>query len=398
MKVRILDKQAVEAITPSALRAYIVGEGWQKVERFGQYSEVYTRQSAERTDEMIIPFTDQIADYAEAVGSVISQIARTEGRDELAVYADLNLADRDVIRVRAPEADDDGSIELEPGVELVQHARDLLASAACSAYEARRAFYLGKVPQAASYMRRVRLGQTERGSFVVTLLAPIPPSLGTERQQTLWPSLEDEPYERKVTRTLVQGLQSAQEAVIAVNRGDDGLEAFTRAVSRGVSANLCESVASMIDQSNGADVSVTWARTRPAPSVRAQIVFGRADAEILREAGRQLRLQEPRRDERILGYVINLHRGEGETEGQVTIKALLDGRPRSLQVVLPGPLYQIAIAAHDKQHPIAIVGDLESHSRRWRLAEPRDLQIVDDRDGDSDQELGLQGGGSGPHS
>jgi hypothetical protein len=393
MKVRILDKQAVEAITPSALRAYVVGEGWQKAEPFGRYSEVYIRESPERTDEVIIPFTEQIADYAAAVGSAITQIARTEGRDELAVYADLSHADRDVIRVRAAEADDDGSIEIEPGVELVQHARDLLASAACSAYEARRAFYLGKVQQATSYMRRVRLGQTEHGSFVVTLLTPIPPSLSAEKQQTLWPALADEPYERKVTRILVQGLRSAHDAVVAVNRGE-GLEAFTGAVTRGVSANLCESVASIIDQSCGADVSVTWARTRPAPLPRSEVAFGRADAEILREAGRQLRLQEPRPDEHILGYVINLHRGEVEVEGQVTIKALVDGRTRSLVAALPGPLYQIAIVAHDRQLPISVFGDLETYGRRWRLVEPRDLQIVDDTEPDDDQGLGLANGES----
>ena len=85
-------------------------------------------------------------------------------------------ADRDVLRVRAPEADDDGSFGIDRGVELVQHARDMLASAACAAFDPRRAYHLKKVQRAEDYMRHVRLGQTEHGSFVVTLLAPMPPA------------------------------------------------------------------------------------------------------------------------------------------------------------------------------------------------------------------------------
>lgn len=57
---------------------------------------------------------------------------------------------------------------------------------------------------------------------------------------------------RAATRALVQALQSAQESVTASDRGI-GLDAFTSAVSRGVSANLCEAVASIIDHAEGAD-------------------------------------------------------------------------------------------------------------------------------------------------
>jgi len=166
--------------------------------------------------------------------------------------------------VRASDAADDGSIGIDPGVEIVQHARNLLASAACAALDPRRAYHLGKFQQAEDYMRRVRLGQTEHGSFVVTLLAPIPPALSAIEQRSLWPDLEKEPYERQVTRILAQALRSAHSAVVASNRGI-GLTAFTDAVSQGVSANLCEAVASIIDQADGADLSVTWAKTRPAP-------------------------------------------------------------------------------------------------------------------------------------
>lgn len=377
MKARIIDKAALEAITPVALRAYVASEGWQRVEAFGQYAEVYARQNGGIKGEIIVPFTTEIGDYASAVEQTLRYLAKVEERDELALYSDLVRADRDVIRVRAPEADDDGSIGVDYGVGLVQQARDLLASAACAAHEPRRAYHVGKVQQAEDYMRRVRLGQTEHGSFVVTLLVPVPPALSSVGQTSLWPELQEEPYERQVTRVLAQALHSAQQAIAASNRGD-GLSAFTEAVQRGVSANLCEAVASIVDQADGAEVSVTWARTRPTPRPRDRIVFTRSDGEILKEAARQFRLREPRFDERIIGYVTHLNRPEDQSEGRITIKSFIDGRTRSLSADLAKADYQVAVRAHEKQLPVTIIGDLELEGQRWRLLRPREIQILED--------------------
>ena len=377
MKTRILDKVALEAINPAGLRAYVVYEGWQKLESFGQYSEIYTRAQNGTKNELIIPFTTEITDYASAVGEAIRFIAKFEDRDEIAIYADLTRADRDVVRVRAADADDDGSIGIDPGVEIVQHARDLLSSAACAAFDPRPTYHLGKIQQAEDYMRRVKLGQTEHGSFIVTLLAPIPPALSALGQKTFWPDLEEEPYERQVTRVLAQALHSAHRAIVASNRGV-GLSAFSEAVSAGVSANLCEAVASIISQADGADLSVTWAKTRPAPMPRDRIVFNRADGEILKEAARQFRLREPRPEERIIGFVTHLRRPEDQFDGHVTIKAIVDGRTRSLSADLSRLDYDIAVQAHRRQLPVTIIGDLVIEGQRWRLRAPRDIRIVED--------------------
>jgi len=377
MKVRVLDKPALEAVSPAALRAYLVYEGWKEFEPFGEFSEVYTRSDGEPASELVIPASTAIGDYASAVGEALHFLAAFENRDELAIYSDLVRADRDVIRVRAPDADNDGSISIDPGVELVSQARDMLASAACAALEPRSAYHLAKVQKAQDYMRRVRLGQTEEGSFVVTLLAPIPPILADSLQTSVWPHLEQEPFERRVTRMLTQSLHAARDAIVESNRGE-GLKPFVGAVSRGVSANLCEALASIIKRSDGADVSVTWARTRPTPVPRDRIVFGRADGEVLTEAARQLRLREPRRDERVLGYVTDLHRAEDER--RVTIKAIIDGRPRSLSIILSEADYEIAVQANGRQAPVTLVGDLEIDGQRWKLTDPREIRLIEDDD------------------
>lgn len=378
MKARILDVEALNAVTPVALRAYIDFEGWRKVEQYGAHSLVYGRPENSKS-EILVPFTTEIADYAPAVGQVIKLLARFEDRDELAVYSDVVQSDRDVIRFRAPEAEDDGSIAVDAGRDIVEQARNLLASAACSAFEPRRAYHLGKVQQAEDYMRRVRLGQTEHGSFVITLLAPIPPALTSQKQISLWPALDQEPYERQVTRVLSQALHAAHAAILASNRGD-GLSAFSEGVGLGVSANLCEAVAAIVEQTGRVDLSVTWARTRPTPTPRDRISFSRSDAEILKEVGRQFRLKEPRIDERVMGYITQLRRDQEQFDGRITLKALVDGRVRSLMADLTMQDYQTALRAHALRAPITILGNLEREGQRWRLASPRELSIIQDEE------------------
>src|SRR4051812_12848880 len=79
-------------------------------------------------------------------------------------------------------------------------------------------------------------GQTEHGSFVVTLLAPVPPLLQPKLDPS-WASPADEPMERLVTRRLMQALEASRTAAEMALSGD--AKAFEDAVNAGVSANLC---------------------------------------------------------------------------------------------------------------------------------------------------------------
>lgn len=374
MKAIISDPLALRAITPLALRGYAEFEGWRQIEPYGTTSEIYNRRIGDRFVEIILPVTDQIGDYSSVVQQLISIFAREGDRDEIAIYRDLTHADRDVVRAGSPHADDDGSIPINEGVDLIAEARNALASAACSANEPQQAYHLGKIQRVTDYMSRVRLGQTEMGSFVVTLLAPVPPRIQPPAQETLWPELITEPYDRQVTRVLANGLKAVSGALEELNRGKD-ISAFEAVVKDGVSANLCEAVAAIAENSDGVDLSITWARTRPTPHERSRIVFSRKDAEPLKEVARHFRLREPRNDVTVFGTSTRLHRAGKQTSGSVTFTTLIDDRPRSVTVSLPREDYERAVEAHRRRQPILISGDLVREGQRWHLRNPRNLAI-----------------------
>ena len=370
MKVSIRDKDALLAVSPAALAAYARGAGWHRQEPYRVHSDVYV---GEARPELIVPRTERLGDYAGAVATLLEIFAQVVGQDELTVYRSLVTADRDVIRFRAVGSDD-GSVTLEDGVNLVGGARDLLLSAACSLRESRPVYRAGANREAADVLKQVSLGQTDQGSFVVTLLTSVvPPPM-----PSLIPDPDDRnaPIERRMTRRLVEALTGARQALERTAAGDEG--AFGESVARGVSANLCEALVRIVEPFPKLDVGVSWSRTRPPTVAEALVRFGRADTALLREAARSFRDRAPRPDVGLHGFVRRLDRGETAGDGTINLVTDIDGRRQSVAAVLERLDYERAVQAHNDRALVVLAGDLERLGQRWRLLNPRLDNVIRD--------------------
>ena len=212
------------------------------------------------------------------------------------------------------------------------------------------------------------------------MLVPVSPSL-TESEPTQLPLLE--PFERRATRMLVSGLRACREATELVNRGEN-IRAFEERIGKGVSANLCQATANLINTGSGLDVSVSWALTRQRhedqTDERAVVSFAPPDAPVLQEVARILGERQERHDERIEGYVSALVRDHSEPDGRVTIKAVIDGALASVKVDFSPSEHTRIIRAHDRRLSVSLEGDLHREGQRWRLMNPRDLTVVEDDD------------------
>ena len=370
MRVDIRDASALQAISPAALSAYARNAGWKKIEGYGAHSDVY---AAEEMPEVILPRTERLGDYASVVSRLIAIFAKAAGRDELSLYRDLVTADRDVVRTRVTETDD-GSLTLNRGVDLISGARDLVLAAACSLRESQPLYRLGANRETNDLLEGIRLGQTEHGSFVVTLLTPVvSPPLPTPVQVY---DDADDPIERQMTRRLTEALAATREATERATAGDG--TAFADSVDKGVSANLCDALVKLIGPFPTLDISVAWARTRPISPPQEVFRYSRADAAILSEAARQFRNREPQPDTRLFGTVQRLRRDEDEASGTIYLRTSIGGKNRSVAVVLKKTEYDRAIQAHKEKTPIILKGDLERSGQRWRLLNARIEAIIGD--------------------
>ncbi|WP_322894046.1 MULTISPECIES: hypothetical protein [unclassified Yoonia] len=376
MKGIITDSDALQAVSVLSVHSYLRAEGWHRGDDLGDRGVVYLGPS---DVEVFAPGSDRLGDYPSAISSVVEAIARSENRDELSVYRDLVTADRDVIRFRAPDADDDGSIGLLAGVDLVEQSKEALLAAACSAGSPQRFFRSGRNIPANEYLQSVKLGQTEHGSFVVNLFSPVPPQLSEIPQQSFWPELDEEPFSRKVTRTLANSIEALIDALGQVGRGAS-IEAFEAAVNYGVSSNLCSAISKLAKDGDGLDFSLSWARTRPAPVPRFTRRFSESDSEILTEAAKVLKQRQSFNNEILEGYITGLNRDVTPVDGKVSLKTFVDGQPRSVMVSLPPAEYRQALDAHDARNVVEIEGDLEFEGQRYYLRRPRNLRVKTERE------------------
>ena len=215
MRVSIRDKDPLIEISPAALSAYARAAGWRRTDSYGNSSDVYV---SDHWPEIILPRTQRLGDYAKVVSQLIEIFADAADTDDLSLYRDLVTADRDVIRVRAAEGSD-GAVPVSNGIDLVCGARDMILAAACSLRDPRPVYRAGANKEAMDYVQNIRMGQTEQGSFVVTLLTPV---VSPPMQPPLSLDLagNDDPTDRKMTKRLASALRATRQATEKVVRGE----------------------------------------------------------------------------------------------------------------------------------------------------------------------------------
>ena len=365
------DSVSLSVVPILSLRAYLASQGWRSIEEFGGSGYVYGLDGS--PEELLVPMAP-LADYPRRVTDILETLSKVEHRDDRAILRDLSLAYFDLVRVLVPEDSVDGSVSVSSGVTAFQESRNLLLAAACSASRSQRVFRAGSHQEASDYMNSVRFGQTEMGSFVVTLLSPVPPRL--EGQIHLETGVPTEPFPRRAVHKLVSGLRSVSEAVASVNSGGD-IDAFEQRVSEGVSANLCDAVANLLDCANrqSVNISVSWSLIRAPSEGRAQVDFLGSDSLILKEASRILKDRQERPNERLDGYVYSLTRGMVQERGRAILKVVIDGVISSVRADFAPEDYNLATEAHSRRQVVSLEGDLRRDGQRWVLGNPRALVV-----------------------
>jgi len=318
----------------------------------------------------------------------LQELEDVEGRPQLEILQNLQTSGFDVIRLSAQgPSTQDGTVRIDAGVELFEQARELLLSAACATVKPRSVFHSRKPTPALEYMSKARLGQTERGSFVLTMLSPVSPQFTMNTQRELFPT---EPFERLVVQTLVGSVDLALTAAEAstIHPYLD-FEPFLRSVEGGVSANLCEAITGLFRtlDANAIDLSIAWSVNRPAATEQtpSRVRINSDFVPALQEAARIFRAHDRLDGYLIEGPVVKLERQSLSDVGFVTLYARVEGVMRKVTVALSQSDYGRAVYAHQNYRPVRCTGTVVKEGRSYLLLNPTELIIVADDDEDLDR-------------
>jgi len=374
MNVRITDRKVFESLHATDVVAYLRSEGWELAGRYSDMATLWNRENS----QILIPQDASFGDFSRRMAEALNTLAEVEHRSQLQILRDLTTATSDVIRLRVFSSSiTDGSVVLEGGVTLFESAKDIVLSGARAAFFP-RAYYRSRLPGPADeYMRKVRLGQTEQGSYIVNIICPVSPEL-PPLDPAVAASIE-EPYDRRVTRTLAGALhKSATAARDAAVKPDMAL--FTSAVRDGVSANLCAALADIgeVIEDGQIEVDFSWARSRTKPNVPSSHIFVPHDSvPIMREAARVLRETFLDNNFELIGPVVRLQSTNAATGGEVLVYAEVDTW-RKVRLCLEGPLYEEAVRAHKEGLEVHCRGSLKKEGRYFTLRDVREFVVEEE--------------------
>ena len=399
MKGHVTDPEFLASIRPVDLQLYLRANGWKPIATTVQSDAVdWEFNSGNASAEVTAPKNARWRDYPRRIREVLAELSQLEGRSESVIAQDIQRASRDIVRMRAVvEGRTDGSIPLEDGALLARSARSLMLAAACAAWEPRRAYHNRKPQPATEYVKGLSMGQTEVGSFVLTVLSPVPPAFTQQASLpfgdgTPTPTPMPDNYNRKVTRTLSTALGAVKQATeSSIVTGE--ITPFDEAVVAGVSADLCESLGLIHEcrKITALSISFGWAPSRPEPThVPTHHEFTPDALEYIKAAGRSLRERSPVDGFEVLGVVIVIDRQISDAfEGIVTVLADVDGRPRKVRIPMLGENWAAAHDAMKKGLLLFCRGELMREGKLFVLNNPRDIIFItpeDDRvDPDDDR-------------
>lgn len=345
MRVDFRDENVIHRISPAALLAYAESEGWQRSDEYGEYSLVY---SSFEHPEILLPHTQEIADYAGVVNRIIKIFASASGLNEIEVYESLLVADRDTIRVHATDDRLTGGVSLFHGARLIDGFYRMVSAAARSFLEPQALHHKRPSGAARRYLNQLRLGKAETGSLVLTVhTAPIPPSTTDHGDSNL----------DRITSYFNDALAITRSATESARLYDDFVD-FEDLIRRGMSANLCDALIQLIEPISAFETRVIWARTRQHKDVGSTIRFTHSDLPALGQAASTLRSSRVTKGIDILARVDGLQRHDPRHLGTVILRGNVEGRLRTVRARFTPNDYDLAIRAHHEDQYIHVRGDM----------------------------------------
>jgi hypothetical protein len=353
------------------VRAYLEARGWLRAPSRRAYAAIY-RSGSEPLTEVQVPLDRDLADYAEAMVVIARRLAAVEKRSADAILHDLLQPRRDLLRFGLEgEAMRDGGISLGEGLDLVNGVRKALLASACSVKRP-RAFHLRLgLAEADAFVRQCRMGQTEVGSFVLTVETPL--DIGPQQP------LEGAPFGRQTATML---LQSVAWLAASVRAGEPQRVLEPSGEGPVLSANLCEALIEMMPSDESADLRLrcSWSPLLPVgPEVASEVHVGRNMYESIERVAHQLRPTREFQPDQFVGKVVELMGGPGdlgEVEGPVVLQAQVDDELLKARVMLDAPDYRKAVSAHLEQLYVTVRGSLRRGPRVHWIEEATGFEIV----------------------
>lgn len=362
------DKNNLEicnTIEPNQIIDYLKKRSWEikelKQEGVKLFEKILNDDEQEVKTQILLPDTNIFADYKYRIYEAIEIIAKIEKRPFISILNDIRLPPADIIRISVKNNDTtDGTITFEDGIELLKNAKKALIIAGYSSENPEKYFSRPFNSKTEEFINSCRLGQTEKGSYVVNIFSPLDGGAQI--------SFADEKISGFGRKTMVHLMRSL--AFLKKNIEEDTIPKVLTPSKEDItiSSNFCEALLDLKPSSENYSINfkVTWAFGLEPNNILSEIQVNDSEMTSIGYIAKQLKPVEEDRIQEFVGRVAIL-KGKAEKnlmQGEVILSLLTEGESIRVKVNMSHEDYIRAGKFHTNYDNISIKGRLHKESDR----------------------------------
>lgn len=374
-----------EKINPHAFAKYLKDTGWNAFPTKRNYIKVFQiiKPNGEAF-QVNIPLEKNLSDYKSAMYQAIETVALVEGQSAEQLLLFLLNPNTDILKIRLDKQGvEAGNILFDDAIRIYENAKKLIAATAQDILHPKK-YHQGRMDDAiCKFISNCKFGQTEIGSYVVSVVCPFAELDEVEgyKQLSIFSAEEEcaDSLTRKVTNRIMKNI------TLIKNNIDEGN--YDKLVSDDestlISANFYEALTGLNLNEEGVDVEF-MAQWSPAVKINRccndKILLSHNYYEPISNAVGKLR-EAVNTKTKILGKIKKLESVPDfakRTSGKITVVYLNDDDMKSTVTVnLKKEDYDKAIEAHSRGNYIEIIGDISNHGKRSKSISCDSFNIID---------------------
>lgn len=261
--VNLLD--LTEKVNPLSFSKYLRDTGWNHIPRKNDKIRVYQIIANDgNLFQVTIPIDKTLSDYKIAMYEAIESVAFVEERSPEQVMLFLLNPNTDILKIRLDRKDvEAGNIFFDDAIRIYENTKKLLAAAAQDVLHPRQ-YHRGRIDDSIlRFISNCRFGQTEIGSYIVSVVCPFVELNEADGYQQLSIFSDEEKCAESLTRLVANRIMTNISNIKQhIDNGDEN-KLVSDDGSTVISANFYEALAGLNLDISGANVEffAQWSPT-----------------------------------------------------------------------------------------------------------------------------------------
>ncbi len=371
--------KAVPELKFTELQAYLRNTGWARIEAPKQSIALFQKQIGNNFFETLLPLSKDYSDYTYRIVDVLENIAQAENREVHQVLTDLSIPPGDTVRFRVINKDTvGGTISFLEGFNLLEGAKKALFTTACDIVQPEKYHKRLGLKGAQQFIEECRLGQTEKGSFIASVICPFVNQTPEDKAQQLSIFNRAEEFRHSLTRKVTTRLMSSlAEIKSAIDRGEENRIVDLEGENI-ISGNFLESIVELNSTKETSEIEIvtSWSVfAKEQPQIARAIKFSNDYVPVLENIISKVKPIDKGFEDDFIGK-ISLTKANPDihsrNEGEIVLNYIIGDEEKvsKARVVLNNEDYEKACEAHKQGKTVSIRGKLVTVGRSKTIENP----------------------------